>query len=126
MDIPKAIELLRKEARHFHYLPDHDKEQSIKLGIEALKRIQACREPEGGSPLPPLAGETKDWEGSKTVNIPKTIEVLEESDDLQYFAPHSDLASAIKMGIESLKRELSYRQHELKDKWYPLPGEIED
>ena len=32
---------------------------------------------------------------------------------------------ALSLGIEALKREKSYRDYELKDKWYPLPGETE-
>lgn len=58
MTLLKAIEVLLLDVTCEFEGNAKDLEDAIKLGIEALKRVQACREPEGGSPLPPLAGET--------------------------------------------------------------------
>ena len=58
MNIPKAIEILRyiDEAETIMWQPDHY--DALKLGIEALKRIQSARGQWTVSPLHLLPGET--------------------------------------------------------------------
>ena len=59
MTISEAIRLLQKDIDDPGSVDIMDVAEAEKLGIEALKRIKACREPEGGSPLPLLKGETE-------------------------------------------------------------------
>ena len=59
MKLEKAIETLTLISTNLKGSLGYEGVDATKLGIEALKRIKACREPEGGSPLQPLAGVTE-------------------------------------------------------------------
>ena len=58
MQLAKAIEELTRYRKEPYSKLHPYFSEAVDLGIEALKRIKACREPKGGNPLPPLAGET--------------------------------------------------------------------
>ena len=60
MKLQKAIENLQADLLRPDSVNKLDFQDAEQLGIEAMKRLIACREPEGGSPLPPLEGETED------------------------------------------------------------------
>lgn len=57
------------------------------------------------------------------MTIDKAIEILQDLPVGGQQISLEDRLDATKLGIVALKREQSYREYELKGKWYPLPGE---
>ncbi|GAI73135.1 unnamed protein product, partial [marine sediment metagenome] len=56
----KAIEIKLQWRKDNYPPPLADEMNADMIAIAAMARIKACREPEGGSPLPLLQGETED------------------------------------------------------------------
>ena len=59
MTIDKAIEVLETEAHLAERQPETGIYDALKLGIEALRRLEELRTPASGDPLLPLPGETE-------------------------------------------------------------------
>lgn len=60
MTIDEAIKILIKWKAECSYDDTERLNEAEQLGIEALQRITACRQPEGYKGIPELPGETKD------------------------------------------------------------------
>ena len=60
MKLDRAIEIKSRTGEEFLHTDPDEIDEADSLSIEALKRIKACRESQGGSPLPPLASETEE------------------------------------------------------------------
>ena len=60
MNLPKAIEILETEAHLAKRQPETGIYNAIKLGVEALKRIQRQRSGDLSLIKTPLPGETKE------------------------------------------------------------------
>jgi len=63
MTIDEAIEILELELHPSVKLSTHSSKDAVKLGIEALKRIQNSRRVWDVWNLGPLPGETKEMKG---------------------------------------------------------------
>ena len=59
MEIPKAIEILNDILRFVKPGDPPDEHDALKLGIEALKRIESCRVGDAANVELPLSGETE-------------------------------------------------------------------
>lgn len=71
--IEKAIDLNKESEKSLRSHKFIDYADAVALGNEALKRIKACREPEGGSPLPPLAGESSFIDTTRSTHSIKKV-----------------------------------------------------
>jgi len=60
MKLEKAIEELKDEASSPRYNHDPDRREALELGIEALKKIQEQRNPDGWMGSLELPGETEE------------------------------------------------------------------
>ena len=60
MTIDKAIEILEEHAHKLELCADYDECAATKLGVEALKRLQAGRKVDHAFAWHKLPGETKD------------------------------------------------------------------
>jgi len=66
MTIDKAIEILHQEVATNPFIRQTDLQDALKLGIEALKRLEDNRKGYAIPPNDPLTGETKGEQNEST------------------------------------------------------------
>lgn len=110
MTIDKAIEIKQVFLEDHSDIMSCDEIAADHLSIEALKRTSFNRQSRGAIMIGHLPGET----GEESEVTPMTIEeALKELDTVDHRVDiicYPEFKAAIKLGIEAMKREISYRK----------------